>query len=162
MTLENIYYIGQTVAVVAILLSIVFVGLQIRQNTKALKATSHHAITDSFNQLNALVGTNPEAGRIWRVGLSGIDNLDEDEQMSFSYLCLGYMRVFETLYFQNKNGTMEPQLFESEKRSIVWASSFPGFRAWWASNTISLSDEFRAFIDAIMQSAVADAEKPKP
>jgi hypothetical protein len=28
------------------------VGLQIRQNTKAIKATSHHAITDSFNAIN--------------------------------------------------------------------------------------------------------------
>ena len=162
MTLENIYYVGQTIAVFAILVSLVFVGFQIRQNTKALKATSHHAITDSFNQLNALIGTDPKAGRIWRVGLIGGEDLDEDEQMSFSYLCLGYMRILETLYFQHKNGTMEAELFESEKRSLIWASSYPGFRAWWASNTISFSDEFRAFIDVIVQSSVTEKDKQEP
>ena len=157
MTLENIYYIGQTVAVVALLLSIIFVGLQIRQNTKALKSTSHHAITDSFNQLNVLIGTDPKAGRIWRLGLGGPENLDVDEQMSFSFLCLGYMRIFETLYFQNKNGTMDAQLFESKRRSIVAGFPFPGWRAWWATNTLSFSDEFRTFIDEAMQSTLADA-----
>ena len=149
MTLESIYYIGQTVAVVALLLSIVFVGLQIRQNTRALKATSHHAITDSFNQINALIGTDAKAGRIWRLDLSTPEELDEDEQMSFAYLCLGYMRIFETLYYQNLNGTMEPQLFESEKRSLEWAMSHESFRNWWVNNPISFSNEFRTFIDAI-------------
>jgi len=162
MTLENIYYVSQTIAVFAILVSLVFVGFQIRQNTKAIKATSHHAITDSFNQLNALVGTDSKAGRIWRVGLIGAEGLDEDEQMSFSYLCLGYMRILETLYFQYKNGTMEAELFESEKRSLTWASSFPGFRAWWSGNTISFSDEFRAFIDVIVQSTVTEKDKQEP
>lgn len=151
MTLEAIYYVGQTIAVFAVLISIIFVGFQIRQNTKALKATSHHAITDSFNQMNSIVGTSVQAGRLWRLGLAGLGNLDEDEQMSFAYLMLAYMRVFETLYYQNKNGTMEAQLFESEKRSLKWAFAMRGARDWWATNPISFSDQFRAFIDEIIE-----------
>ena len=76
MTLEAIYYIGQTIAVAAILVSLVFVGVQIRQNTKATKAASHHAITDSFNQINAIIGTNSESARVWRLGRESLEKLN--------------------------------------------------------------------------------------
>ena len=150
MPLETVYYLGQTIAVVALLVSLIFVGIQIRQNTKATKAASHHAITDSFNQINSIIGTDPISARIWRLGLDDLGNLNEDEQMSFNFLCIAYMRVFETLYYQKHNGTIEAQLFNAEKRSIMWAATFPGFREWWATNEISFSDEFRAYVDQII------------
>ena len=155
MSLETIYYIGQTVAVVAILVSLVFVGVQIRQSTRATRAASHHAITDSFNVINSIIGTNPVSARIWRLGLESLANLNEDEQMSFAYLCLAYMRIFETLYYQKHIGMMEAQLFEAERRSIAWAAHRAGFRDWWKSNEISLSDEYRAYVDEI----ILEAEK---
>ena len=153
MSLETIYYVGQTVAVVAILVSLVFVGVQIRQNTKATRAASHHAITDSFNAINSIIGTIPEAARIWRLGLECLANLNVDEQMSFAFVSLAYMRIFETLYYQKHIGMMEAQLFEAERRSIAWIAQNAGFRDWWKSNEISLSDEYRAYVDEIILEA---------
>lgn len=158
MTLENIYYIGQTIAVVALLISILFVGYQIHQNTKAIKATSHHAITDSFNQINSLLIGDPSRGRVWRLGMRGMDNLEEDEQTSYSFMMLGYSRVFETLYYQYKNGTMDKKLFDAELKTLKWTVTNPGFREWWAANPISLSDEYRAFMGGL----IAEAEKRAP
>jgi hypothetical protein len=160
MTLENIYYIGQTIAVVALLISILFVGYQIHQNTKAIKATSHHAITDSFNQINALMITDRSSARLWRLGLSGMKKLDEDEQVSFSFMMLGYSRVFETLYYQYKNGTMDRKLFDAELNTLKWSVSNPGFREWWANNPISLSAEYRGFIDGLIAASTNQEETP--
>lgn len=155
MTLEDIYYIGQTIAVVALLISILFVGYQIRQNTKAIRATSHHAITDSFNQLNALFINDPLRGRVWRLGMQDLKNLDEDEQASFGFMLLAYSRIFETLYYQYKNGTMDKKLFDAELRTLKWTVKNSGFRQWWAENPISLSDEYRAFIDGLIANEIA-------
>ena len=155
MTLENIYYVGQSVGVVALLISILFVGYQIRQNTKAIKATSHHAITDSFNQINTILISNPNCARVWRRGLSGLKTLDEDEKISFGFMMLGYSRIFETLYYQYKNGTMDKKLFDAELATLKWSAGNPGFRQWWAESPISLSAEYRAF----MGDLIADGEK---
>ena len=162
MTLESIYYVGQTIAVVALLISILFVGYQIRQNTKAIKATSHHAITDSFNQLNAILIIDPSRGRVWRLGLLGLENLEEDEQIAISFMMLSYSRIFETLYYQYKNGTMDKKLFDAELKTLTWTVSKPGFREWWANNPISLGAEYRAFIDGLIaHEVVASAEKSR-
>ena len=91
--------------------------------------------------------------RIWRCGLAGLDNLDEDEATSFSYMALANMRIFETLYYQYKTGTMEEKLFEAELNTLKWAVTNPGFRTWWFANPISLSAEFREFIEGLIRDA---------
>ena len=158
MTFETIIDLGQTVAVFA---SLVFVGYQIRQHTRALKATSHHAITDSFNALNVLVYSDPRVARIQRLGLAGLGNFDEDEALQFSWLVLANMRIFETLYYQYKTGTMEEQLYEAELRTLNWLASQPGFQAWWSANPISFSAEFRTFIGGLISEAQAAVALPE-
>ena len=158
MTLETIIDLGQTLAVFA---SLVFVGYQILQHTRALKATSHHAITDSFNALNALIMTDPRVARINRLGLAGLGNLDEDEVVQFSFMGLAYMRIFETLYYQYKSGTMEEQLYQSELNTLKWQAAQPGFQAWWLVNPISFSAEFRAFMGGLINEAQMAVEPPE-
>jgi hypothetical protein len=157
-TLETIIDLGQTVAVFA---SLVFVGYQIRQHTRALKATSHHAITDSFNALNVMVYGDPRVARIQRLGLAGLGNFDEDEALQFSWLVLANMRIFETLYYQYRTGTMEEQLYEAELRTLNWLASQPGFQAWWSANPISFSAEFRTFICGLISEAQAAVAPPE-
>ncbi|MFM9864361.1 MAG: hypothetical protein ACKVRO_12210 [Micropepsaceae bacterium] len=162
MTLEQIYYISQIVAVVGIFASLIFVGLQVRQNTKALKATSHHAITDSFNAINTLIVSDPKVARLWRLGMAGAEGLDEDERVSFSFMALSYMRIFETLHYQFSNGTLDKKLFDAELKTLKWTvTENPGFLTWWAANPIALSDEFRTFIDGLIREAQTEAPGPK-
>lgn len=153
MTLEVIYYISQIVAVVGIFASLIFVGLQIRQNTKAVRATSHHAITDSFNAINTLIISDPKVAHLMRLTVTGSEALTEDERISADYMCLAYERIFETLYYQYKNGTMDQKLFDAELRTMKWKVTLPGWLAWWRVNPISLSDEYRAFIDGLIREA---------
>ncbi|MDZ4740602.1 MAG: hypothetical protein SGJ03_11955 [Alphaproteobacteria bacterium] len=162
MTLGTAYYISQILAVAAIFGSLVFVGLQIRQNTRAVKATSHHAITDSFNAINNLILSDPKVARILRLAMSGSKELDEDERMSADYMLLANFRIFETLYYQYKNGTLDKQLFDAELKTLKWAVTFPGFQSWWAANPISLSNEFRAFIDGLIREAQEEADRRPP
>ncbi len=151
MTLQELGSLGELLAAVATFATLFYLALQIRQNTRAVRAASHHSVTDSFNHVNSIIGTNVSAARIFRLGLEDLSKLDDDERFSFGYLMLSYMRVFETLYYQRGSGTVEEQLYASEQNSLIWAFSHPGAREWWQSNTISFSPEFRAQIAALIE-----------
>jgi hypothetical protein len=163
MTLEAIYYFSQIVAVVGIFASLIFVGLQVRQNTKAIRATSHHAVTDSFNAINNMMANDPAFARRWRLGMAGAEELSDDERTSFSFMSLAYMRIFETLYYQYNNGTLDKKLFDAELQTLKWSftKQHPGFLAWWATNPISLSAEFRDFINGLIRDAQKEPD-PRP
>ena len=163
MTLEDLYYVSQIVAVIGIFASLIFVGLQVRQNTKAIRATSHHAVTDSFNAINNMIANDPAFARRWRLGAAGSEELNEDERVSFGFMSLAYMRIFETLYYQYNNGTLDKKLFDAELQTLKWSltEEHPGTLAWWATNPISLSAEFRAFIDDLIRDAQREAADRK-
>ncbi|MEL6568826.1 MAG: hypothetical protein AAFQ22_10445 [Pseudomonadota bacterium] len=155
MTLETIYYVTQIIAVVAVVASLIFVGLQVRQdaeqtrlNTRALKATSHHAISDSFNHLNTTLATYPDLARIWDAGLQGVHKLNREELTAFHSILIAYVRIFETLYFQSENGTMAKELWEAEKRVLKFMFAMPGVQQWWALPLLPFSDAFRAEVEA--------------
>ena len=161
MTLETAYYISQILAVAAIFGSLVFVGLQIRQNTRAVRATSHHAVTDSFNAINNMIANDPRLARRWQLGMSGAEGLDAHERASVDFMMLAYMRIFETLHYQYTNGTLDRKLFDAELKTLKWTVTQPGFLLWWPNNPISLSTEFRAFIDDLARDA-KKAENRRP
>ncbi len=153
MTLADLSDLSQALGAAAIFASLIFVGVQIRQNTKTQKASSHHAVTDSFNAINTLIISDQKVARLWRLGMAGLETLNEDERTSFSFMALGYMRVFETLYYQYTAGTLEKKLFEAELNTLKWSVTNPGMVTWWSTNPISLSAEFRGFIDGLIREA---------
>ncbi len=149
--------IAEAVGVIFVFISVVYLALQVRQNTHAIKASSHHAITDSFNSISALVAQDPQIGRLWRLGSEKLSNLTEDEQVSYSFICIMYMRVMETLYYQKKVGTMEEQLFDTEEQTLHVFFAFPGMREWWKANPYSFSTEYRNHINTIIEEVDASA-----
>jgi hypothetical protein len=127
--------------------SLVYLAVQIRQNTRAVRTSSFHAVTDSFNLLNTAIADNESLARVFRLGTEGLGNLNEDERVRFNFLFLGAIRIFETLYYQNKQGIGEPALWRAEIETMTALLGTPGGREWWGSNPLSLTPEFRAFVE---------------
>ena len=153
MNWEAVGATGELIGSVAVLATLVYLAIQIRQNTRSLKAASHHAITDSFNAINAKIIDDPATARIWRVGHDGMSGLNPDEQTQYSFMMLSYMRIFETLFYQRGLGTMEEQLFATEEGTLRWTVTQTGFLEWWDNNPISLSPAFRSYINGLRDDA---------
>jgi hypothetical protein len=157
MTFAEISDLSQALGLVAVIVSLIFVAYQIRQHTRALKANSHHAVTNSFNAMHALIINDKKVARVYRLGMEGSELLDEDERLSFSFMLLGYMRIFETIHYQYITGCLEPKLFEAELNSLKYVVTAPGFLAWWPANPITLSPEYFAFVSELIRTELAKA-----
>jgi hypothetical protein len=81
------------------------------------------------------------------VGSESLSNLTGDQRVRFAFLFLGAFRVFETLYYQDKQGTGDPALWTAEKGTMVALLSGSGGREWWTSNPLSFTPEFRSFVE---------------
>jgi hypothetical protein len=153
MTLEEIYYIGQTVSVFAIIGSLVFVGIQIRQNTRATQAASHHAVSNSLNEINRIFVENAEVTKIWLAGLNDRQGLSPEDRWRFDSLARAYMHVCETMYIQADLGTGDKEIMLSEENGIRTVLASPGVREWWAENPYGFGAKFRAYVAALEKKA---------
>ena len=77
-----------------VLITLIYLSIQIRNNTKEVKSENAHRITDSFNQLNLLVASNERLAALWPKGMADYDDLSDPKKL-VSGLCS--LRHFESM-----------------------------------------------------------------
>src|SRR5205085_4112396 len=81
MNWDAIVAISQLVAAVGVILSLVFVGLQIKQNTRALQRAEHNSTMEQWTVIRQAIAQNREIAELMTAGLQGERALDAADQL---------------------------------------------------------------------------------
>ena len=115
MTLETIYYLSQTIAVMAIIGSLIFLGLQVRRAERVQRSASLSDILDAYSdRTNTWLVTEPEVADLMQRGLHGLKYLNRIEKTRF-----GILLAHNTLQMQ--------RVMELHERTYITDTDF---RAW--------------------------------
>ncbi len=156
MTLETVYYLSQIIAVAAVLASLIFVGIQIRQNTEQAKdanrlarAQMHQQIADGFTQSMLLI-IQMEDTTIENLFLTAnTDGASSAELQKFSAVMLGLFKHLENVFYQNKQGFVADEYWQSTCNYISLLIGREGSRQWWAKRKAVFAPEFTSFVDQL-------------
>lgn len=149
MTTEGISNIGQALAAAATVISLLFVGFQIRQNTRATRAASHNNVSNSLNEINRMFAENADLTKIWIAGLNDRKALSPEEQWRFDSVLRAYMHVCETMFVQAALGTGDNSVHLAEEDGIRIVMASPGSREWWDENPYGFGSEFRRYVSGL-------------
>ena len=159
MSLESIYYIGQTIAVIAILGSLIAVMLQMRQANRLAREAAQHAQVEDLQSISKAIFETPRLASIWGRGLHDLDSLDAEERIRFIALQTYTLRVYEGVHLRHLRGEIEEDVWKAHVRQMGSAQSSPGFQAVWEIRRDMYSPAFQAFF---AQNAVASASGEDP
>ena len=81
MSFEQLSYLAQIVASVGVIVSLIFVGLQIRQNTGALQRNEHNSTMAQWTVIRQAIAGNRDIAELMTAGLSGERALDAADQL---------------------------------------------------------------------------------
>ena len=133
MNLEALGNLGDFIAAIATLLTLVYLAIQIRQNTLAVQLASRRELSAeiqaSFSPLY-----QPGYPRIWRLGLNEPEQLDQEERAVFNLLLDRLLYSLQTMVDQHQHMAMDPELFESTLLLFRTILSTPGGRRYWERN----------------------------
>ncbi len=147
MNWEAIGAVGEAVGAIGVVATLAYLAVQIRQNTGATRAASHHAVIEALNQGNLAQAQDAELAQIFVSGLKDRGVLTEVERQRFDSLCLAYFHVFDSLWYSAKVGTAERDLLLSEEKGFVYLMDSPGVYDWWEANPYAFSPEFRNYME---------------
>ncbi len=149
MDLSQLGSIGEFFGGLAVIASLIFVGAQIRQNTRALKLTHLREVTDGIREsLSAVVG-DPELAAIVLRGYNDLASLDPVERYRFDLLVLGWLGQFELACEAHHDGFFPSDTLAPHRIVVAAWMSAPRGEAWWR--------ERRAWFSKVGQNAVDDA-----
>jgi hypothetical protein len=148
--------ISELVGAVAVLVTLVYLAVQVRDNTKTVKSENVHRVTDSFNAINMLVASDQDLADLWFKGVSDFEALTPTEQARFGFVQLAAFRIYDSLYYQVARSTGDEQLWLAELDTIRWIFAYPGMRAWWRQQKFGFSAQFKEYIDGIVSELSGD------
>ena len=151
MSISDLGSLGEFVSSIAVLVTLIYLALQIRQNTYATRAVSHHAITDALNQLNLTLGKDDVVAQIWITGMNDRSSLSDVQREQFDALLRAYMHVCDTMYYQAHVGAGDDGLWKAEERYLNVILTSSGGADWLEENSLSISPDYREAIDDIIQ-----------
>ena len=145
-------------AAIFVALSVVYLAIQIRSSTRATHSQTYHLATSALAEMAAIVGSDRELARIFRIGMIDPKALSEDEFTQFGYLGISLFRRFENVFFQYQSGMIDEDFWVGHRDNILWFFHRPGFQAWWKDRKYAFSKRFREFLDTSAQSDIASPE----
>ena len=118
--LQNWALIAEIVGGIAVIMSLIFVGFEVRQtadetalNTQSIRAGAYQNLIQQISEVNVLLIENPELSRVRRIAIDGGDldsRTDIDLFDSFARLIV---RHVDMAYYQYQNGLVEEDRFLS-------------------------------------------------
>ena len=110
---NNLWF--ELIGLFGVISSLVFVGVEIRQNTAAVKGATHQTVAEQINELTLTIASDERLAKI--VSSMYNDNkqradMSSEDQLSLDFLLLtGYRRV-ENIYLQYEDGILDKRAFD--------------------------------------------------
>ena len=146
---------GEFLGGIAVVISLVYLASQIRQNSRLLQVSTTVALGQGDIEISKLVIEHPEVMRIFSVGAPNPESLSETERIRFDGYLLLCVRQFQQNYFVAQDGALKPALWEGEVKALACILKQAGPRKWWDGVRFGFCDEFADFVDGLIREGEA-------
>ena len=126
----NIRDIYEFIGVATIVASLIFVGLELRQNTAAVESASIDNLTNLTHEFYMNLATDEELHRIWFSGTPFERDGMEEERSRGIWLNRTSAVRFKTALFQWRRGTLGEDDFEFYRPFICAMDNSPDWDPW--------------------------------
>ena len=145
--------IGETLAAVGVIASLVFVGVEIRQNTAAVRGATLQAISDAYTGFIHTNSLDPDYREVERLVFQGatMDDLTAEQRHLMSTNLIAWIGMLENTYHQNRLGLVSDAVFDGYGwNRRLHQTAF--FKEWWEARAgLWSTPDFREFFESRVQ-----------
>lgn len=148
--------IGELFGAIGVMVSIIYLAVQVRQNTASQRASTSQALADSSLAYSSLLGSDPKVALLTARGLAG-EPLERAEQAQFVFLYHSFMRVVENGFYQVHNGAMDRDLWLGWTETARVYLGSPGGARMWRSMRPLVRTAFRDYVEEVLLPEASEA-----
>ena len=151
---------AEAAGALGVLISIVYLALQVKQNTDESRITRGQNLITANSEVNAMVANNPELSHIVRTGMTEFASLSPDDQFRFSMLFFSFMTKNDFNYQLWRGHRLESEHWERTEFELRTFLVLPGCRDWWQRDKTRFSGDFVEYVDSLIETSSMLSEVP--
>ena len=143
MTIQEMGALGEMIGGFAVVISLIYVGLQVRQNSNSVRASSQIALRQLGTEITSQLAA-PDMARIYVQGLKDLSPLPAEDRVRFHSLMISLFGIYEAYYFQVYFGIIPQELQPTRDHAqALFHLQQPGVKEWWdGGGRDQFSDKF--------------------
>ena len=141
--------LAEVVAAMAVVLSLIYVGIQVNDSTRAVRSAAANDASVAMQNWYLQVGTSAQTSALLINTMRGTAELTVEEEYQFLMIMNGIFLAFQNSFLLVKEGTLDPSISESITTVILGVKDLPGFKRYWRQRKNYLHPEFVEHVEKL-------------
>lgn len=154
----------QIVGIFALVASLLFVGVEVRQNSVATRSANNAAVKDAFREFNLVLASSPELVKAIVSNAEDPSSAPLGDKLQMRAMWRALFHIWSNAHRQHLNGTLDPALYDAVIQEVsMYSGNAKGMETidtaerrsrhmlWaWESERFIFNMDFQIFIDEIL------------
>ena len=132
---------GEFLGGIAVVVSLIYLASQIRQNSKLLRASSASVSAAGQIRVAELMAQDPELTQVWLQGVRDRNGLSEHDRQRFDPLMAIFFGSTNQEYHLALDGAVSPTYWNYRLKVLLQMFEDPGVQQYWTEYGAAYSDE---------------------
>jgi hypothetical protein len=150
MTIQELGSIGEFLAAIGVMFSLIYVGVQLQQGRRLTRIDGIERRLESWTAWRRLTMQDERLQEIWQKGNYSLESLSVEEKYVFDSIMLEAWLIVARTHFRSVQLKDAAELEQAKRNAQVNLSIGPGSIEWWQKDREMLSSPFREWVDGVL------------
>ena len=156
--LEQVALIVEIIGGIVIIISLLFVGLQLKESAKATRSATAVTTVSELTSWYSNLGNSEQGSYVFWNFMTNPDSITPVERFQAIMNLHGILLTWQNSYYLVKEGTLDKRVQESLLEIINGVKNNPGFQIFWQSRKATFLKEFQEYVEGLMASDKINSE----
>ena len=158
LSLSEMASVAEVVGAVAIVISLVYVGIQVNDSTRAVRSASANDAAALAQTWYLEVGSDPVASTIILEGLTNPESLSREDMVQYIYMFHSILLALQNSWYLASEGTLDVELRDTVTNTILGIREQPGMALYWSQRRALFKPDFQDYVDELLSTGATDTD----
>jgi len=152
MTWETAGLIAEVVAAIAVVASLWYLAVQLKQNTELERAELEVQLGVTWAEMHDNMIQNPSLAKAYDLAESNWSEMSDEDVRAYMWFVAKSFHILEGMYRQYRRGLLTKEVWEPYDRYIFGILQIEAVMGWWQCDGALVSKEFKDHVESLLQS----------
>lgn len=147
MTIQDLGSIGEFVAAVATVATLVYLAIQIRANTSAVQSAAAQTVHEAFATWYRMLATDADLAQLVTNGLRDYSSLTETDKARFVSTFMAFLSYSQDAFIKWREGSLSQELWTGWELVMMNLVNSPGGKDFWRERGYCFGEDFQNHVE---------------
>jgi hypothetical protein len=153
MNWEALGALAETIGAAGVIVSLVYLTFQVRQNTRAIRAQTYDSFVSQFRNWNEPMRTDRRMAERFHELMEDVESLPPEDQRHAIHVLFDFARLAENLHYQYREGMLSEAVWRGWENLFRSYLSAPGFIWYLDRRPGFFAPEFNDWVRTLRETA---------